>query len=458
MTFALLATAAVAQDDSAATDTAAESTTARELPAGEGDATEEDAVEVEAAPAPPPPPPPAPPAGPSNEEIARRMDVLAGEVERLRIGDAALLAEESVNGMGPAASKVYRSDGGVSIGGYGEVKYHNYAAEDQAGDDSGEVDGVDVHRMIIYTGYRFNEKWVLNAEIEFEHVKEVYVEFAYLDYKAAPALGARAGLLLVPMGITNEQHEPTTFAAVDRPQVEKYILPSTWREIGAGIYGDLGPVSYRAYLLDGMSAGGFSKSGIRGGRQKGAEAVAEDFAGVARLDLMGVPGLVVGGSAYYGNSGQDLVNADTDAEPDVSTLVYEGHLTLDVAGLRFRALYAGASLGDVKALNEALALEGADSVGESLYGYVFDLGYDVFGPLGIDGQALIPHLRYDALNTQAKVPNGYEADPGTDRSDLTAGLAYQPHHQLTLKADYQIHLNGAESGTNQVNAGVGFIF
>jgi hypothetical protein len=395
---------------------------------------------------------------PDNGELARRMDVLAGEVERLRIGDAALLADESVHGMGPAASKVYRSDGGVTIGGYGEVKYSNYAAEDQSGEDAGEADGVDVHRMILYAGYRFDEKWVLNTEIEFEHVKEVYVEFAYLDYEATDWMGARAGLLLVPMGITNELHEPTTYASVNRPHVEKYILPSTWREIGAGVYGDAGPIAYRAYLLDGMHAGGFSSSGLRGGRQKGAEAVAEDFAGVARLDFVGVEGLVLGGSAYYGDSGQDLENAETGAEPDVGTLIYEGHATLDLAGLRLRALYAGARLDDVEALNAALALEGSDSVGETMHGYYVDLGYDVLRPFGVTGKSLVPHLRYETLNTQLTVPDGYESSDSKERSNITAGLAFQPHEQLTLKADYQIHMNEAESGVNQLNAGIGFIF
>ncbi len=410
------------------------------------------------APAPPPPPPPVPLAGPSNTELERRMDVLAGEIERLRIGDAAITADQSVNGMGPAASKVYRSDGGVTIGGYGEVKYRNYAAEDQSGADSGKADGVDVHRMILYAGYKFSDHWVLNTEIEFEHVKEVYVEFAYLDWQRFDALGARVGLLLVPMGISNELHEPTTYFSVERPEVEKYVLPTTWREIGAGVYGDLGPVSYRAYLLDGMSAAGFSSSGLRGGRQKGAEAVAEDFAGVARVDFVGVDGVVIGGSAYYGNSGQDLVNADTGAALDVPTFIYEGHATLELAGLKLRALYAGARLDDVKVLNQALGLEGAESVGESLHGYYVDLGYDVLRPFGVADAALVPHVRYEALNTQGTVPNGYESSDSKDRSIVTAGLAFQPHDQITFKADYQVRLNQAESGVDQLNAGIGFIF
>lgn len=397
-------------------------------------------------------------AEPADEELARRIDVLAAELERLRIGEAAVAADESVNGMGPAASKVYRGGQGVSLGGYGEVKYRNYAAEAQDGSESGALDGMDVHRLILYAGYKFDDRWLLNTEIEFEHVSEVYVEFAYLDFRASQALGARGGLLLIPMGVYNELHEPTTFAAVERPQVETAILPSTWREIGLGVYGELGPVSYRAYLVDGMNAAGFSASGIRGGRQKGAEAVAEDFAGVARLDLTGVQGLVVGASALYGGAGQGLVDPLSGEEVAVSTLVYEGHVVVDIAGLKARALYAGASIGGAAELNEALGLSGEDAVGEALSGWYAELGYDVLTPLGVEGQALIPHARYEMLNTQAAVPQGYAAAPGSERAGLTVGLSYQPHRQIALKADYQVLTNGAETGVNQLNAGIGFIF
>src|SRR5690606_5504586 len=118
-------------------------------------------------------------------------------------------------------------------------------------------------------------------EIEFEHAStgqggEVSVEFAYLDYLATPHLGVRAGMVLVPMGFVNELHEPTTFLGTTRPLTESTIIPTTWRENGAGVFGDIGDFSYRAYVINGLDAvgggssraGGFSAAGLRGGRQK----------------------------------------------------------------------------------------------------------------------------------------------------------------------------------------------
>ncbi|NOY25015.1 MAG: hypothetical protein GXP62_03995 [Oligoflexia bacterium] len=395
---------------------------------------------------------------PDGGELARRIDIVAGALERLAIGEAAAEADQSVNGMGPAASKVYRASRGVSLGGYGELAYLNPALTRQDGASSGAFATLDATRLVLYAGYKFDDRWVLNSEIEFEHGDELSVEFAFLDYRAAPALGARAGLLLVPMGITNEQHEPTTFASVLRPQVERVLLPTTWSELGLGVYGEAGPVSYRGYLMNGMDAMGFTAAGLRGGRQGGSEARAESFAGVLRVDIEPVSGMVVGGSGLYGGAGQGQLDPSTGDPVQVSTLVYEGHVTVDVAGLSLRGLFAGATLGDVAALDQALGLSGADSVGQALAGGYISVGYDVLGPLGVERQALEPTVRFEILDTQLAVPDGYQSSPSQARTVLTAGLAWKPQSQISIKADYQRNTNQARTGVDQIDAGLAFIF
>ena len=207
-------------------------------------------------------------------------------------------------GLGPAASKVYNVERGVSIGGYGEMLYQSFASETEDGSASAKSDQLDFLRAIVYVGYKFNDRIHFNSEIEFEHAStgkggEVSVEFAYLDFSLRPELGIRGGMLLVPMGFINELHEPPIFYGARRPEVESAIIPTTWRENGAGIFGEAGPVEYRAYAVAGLDASGFSASGIRGGRQKGARSLAEDFAFTGRVDLTSVPGLLAGISFLY---------------------------------------------------------------------------------------------------------------------------------------------------------------
>ncbi len=389
-------------------------------------------------------------------ELERRLEVLAGEIEKLKIGEAAAEAGESQYGLGPAASKIYRTDRGLSIGGYGELLYQNFDGERDNGAESGRTDTFDLLRGVLYFGYKFNDRWLLNTEIEYEHAgSEVSVEFAYLDYLWRPEASLRAGLLLVPMGFINELHEPTVFLGANRPDVERLIIPTTWRENGFGLFGEAGPVSYRTYVVNGFRGAGFTAAGLRGGRQKGNQAKAEDFAWVGRLDFTGVPGLLVGGSAYVGDSGQDLKTSQ-GAGISVGTSLIEGHLEWRWRGLEFRALGVQAELDDVADLNRALGLTGNQSVGEKLQGYYLQLGYDVLAGRG--ERALIPYARWESYNTQDEVPAGFRANPANDVEVLTLGVALKPIEQIILKIDHQNYDNAAGTGVDQFNVLLGYVF
>ena len=117
---------------------------------------------------------------------------------------------------------------------------------------------------------------------------------------------ARGGLLLLPMGLVNEFHEPNVFLGAIRPQTEKRIIPTTWRENGAGVVGSYGPLNFRTYVVNGFDAYGFSSDGFRGGRQKGSKAKAANMAIVARADLTPTAGVFFGGSVYRGGSAQGM--------------------------------------------------------------------------------------------------------------------------------------------------------
>ncbi|HLV70766.1 MAG TPA: porin [Xanthomarina sp.] len=107
---------------------------------------------------------------------------------------------------------------GVTVGGYGEITYN------QPEGDNGELD---VQRLVLLFGYKFNDKVQFVTEVELEHVEEVYVEQAFLQYSLSDRVNLRGGLMLVPMGIVNEYHEPTTFNGVERPRMDKSIVPTT---------------------------------------------------------------------------------------------------------------------------------------------------------------------------------------------------------------------------------------
>ncbi len=399
-------------------------------------------------------------------ELGRRVDILAREIEGMTLGEAATASKSAApRGLGRSAGKVYGVDHGVSIGGYGEMLYQNFAEERDDNIPSGKTSELDFLRAVLYVGYKFSDRWLFNSEIEFEHANtdkggEVAVEFAYIDALWRPQVNLRAGLVLLPVGLINELHEPTVFLGARRPAVERSIIPTTWRENGVGMYGDAGPLSYRTYVVNGLDASGFSaEEGIREGRQEGAETKAHDLAWVGRLDLVEVPGLLAGGSVYTGNSGQGLTGAG-GGEIAARTTLVEGHGEWKWQGLELRGLGAQVTIDDVAALNAAHpdSLTGAESIGEKLIGGYVQVGYDLMSRWPHGEQALVPFVRWEKLNIQDEVPAGFSSDPSNDAEILTVGATYRPIDSVVIKADYQNLRNEAESATDQFNAALGYIF
>lgn len=402
------------------------------------------------------------------DELERKLEILTEEFERERRGDEAEAepgegeAEHPGEryGLGPSASRVYGKKRGVAIGGYGEWLYQDFDDDLDDGTPSAEQDTADALRLVLYTGYRFNDKILLNSEIEFEHGTtddegEISVEFAYLDFFMRPELNFRTGLMLVPVGFINEVHEPPSFLGARRPEVETFLLPSTWRELGGGVFGDLGPFAYRAYLTTSLDGSGFEAiEGIREGRQNGSEAVAEDLAFSARFDYRGLPGFVAGVSAFQGDSGQNQEVSGEGIDGRVRTL--DLHAEWRWRGLSLRGLWAQVDVDDADLLS---ALTG-QTIGSTQVGGYLEAGYDVLSGTRWHERQLIPFARYEELDTQDEVPTALEptVTGEADREITTFGLVFKPISQIALKADFQNFDNEAGTGQDQLNVAVGFAF
>src|SRR2546425_12395876 len=194
----------------------------------------------------------------------------------------------------------------TTVGGYGEAHYANRTGPDTPGTG-------DLRRFVVYLAHTFNDQIAFRSELEVEDAKlegaqpggEVALEQAYLDYRVSDALTVRSGLVLPPVGIINETHEPPTFNGVDRPGFDHDVIPTTWREIGVGAVGSVPGaegLSYRVYLVNGLRAAGFSAAeGIREGRQEGREASFANPSFTGRLEGAR-PGLKLGGPVWDGGT------------------------------------------------------------------------------------------------------------------------------------------------------------
>jgi hypothetical protein len=347
----------------------------------------------------------------------------------------------------------------TSVGGYGEVHYTNATGPNTPGI-------VNVRRFVLYLAHTFSERLALRSELEVEDAKveggeeggEVALEQLYLDYTMSPAFTMRAGLVLPPVGIVNETHEPPTFNGVDRPLFDQVVLPTTWRELGIGAVGTIpgsSGLSYRAYLVNGLKADGFAAAtGIRGGRQEGKEARFANPSLTGRLEWVR-PGLRVGGSFWYGGSANQDSLLGTGAFDNAVALV-SADARYDVGPFMFRGVLANISVADADAIDAVYA----NQVGSRIAGGYIEAAYDVLSALApASAQRLNAFLRYENFDTQADVPAGVVKNETLARRITTLGLSYKPIYNVVFKGDYQLQRNKAGVGEGELLAlGVGYQF
>ena len=398
------------------------------------------------------------------ETVEAKVEALTDEVGRLESIFAVPeeLALESFSGLGPAASKVYKRDSGLSIGGYGEVRLRSFHNQD----DDNQNDVFDALRAVLYVGYKYNEKWVLNSELEFEHAGSggggsVSTEFLTVDYLHSDELNFRAGVLLIPMGFVNEIHEPNFFFGAERPEVERRIMPSTWRENGAGVFGTLADrVNYRFYVVNGLDGNGFDRDGLRGGRQKASRALSDDFAFVGRVDVDVVDGLLIGGSVYAGQSGQEQ-EIGGFLLPDMMTHIYEIHAQYKGQGLSLRGLWSEAFVDEAGAFNRIDATVNPSStanLANRMQGWYVEAAYDILPLFRDSGATVEPYFRFEQLDTQHETPEGITRDGSQDVDIYIAGLQVKPIPQVVFKLDYRHFDQRDGDRANEIQALVGYVF
>ena len=285
-------------------------------------------------------------------------------------------------------NQLYTSQFGIGqIGGYAQIDYNQPFANETKGNGT-----FDVHRLVLFVGHKFNDRLSFFSEIEIEHVKEIYLEQAFLEYSLTSWLNLRAGMLLIPMGIVNEYHEPPTFNGVERPNLDKYIVPTTWREIGAGFAGNIATASfnYQAYILNGPLGYGADgalfrgQDGIRGGRQKGAKSTFSGSPNMAlKLNYYGFRGLTIGFSGYFGKSQSTLYNgldtsdkaALSQADSSVVGITMIGFdARYQLKGLQLRGQYIFANISNTEQYN---SFSGSD-LGSQMSGYFIEAGYKIY--------------------------------------------------------------------------------
>lgn len=374
-------------------------------------------------------------------------------------------ADDVQNQFSNSAENILSSNSKLVVGGYGEVHYNQPFNSDTK--SNGDLD---VHRIVMLLGYNFNSQTQFVTELEFEHVYEVLVEQAFLQYKLNNYVQFRGGLMLVPMGIINEYHEPSTFSGVERPLIDNLIAPTTWREIGVGVTGNILPVSmkYQAYLMNGFngydgSAHLSGKNGLRKGRQKGAESYMSSPNFTGKVEYYGVRGLNVGLSGYFGNTqstlydGIDKNDASALAKADSSVVgvsMLGADARYNIQGLQLRGQLYYTSLSNSDQYN---AFTSSD-LGSSMIGWYAEVGYNVLRTMQTEKQ-LVPFVRYEFLDTHNSVEGSIQKKASYEKNALSAGLTFALTKGAVVKGDVQFLKSGGDTSyAKTLNLGIGVMF
>lgn len=356
-----------------------------------------------------------------------------------------------INGYQRILQNLEAVPNGMTFGGYAEVLYN------QPESSNGEID---VQRLILLFGYKFDDRTQFVTELEFEHVKEIYIEQAFVNYAVSNSLNVRAGLMLVPMGIISEYHEPTTFNGVERPSIDNKLVPTTWREIGLGVSGrsDALSLRYQVYLFNGfLSHNGTDglikgENGFRSGRQKGAESVFRTPNLSMKVDFYGINGLRLGLSGYFGKTqAADEVFDTLGSRVGLSMIGLDARYSY--RKFTARGQFITSSITDAYNYNEFTDKD----LGSGMSGYYIEGAYNLL-PIA-NRQRLFAFVRYENFNTHQSVPSNVDQNLSYHRKEITTGLSYHIAPGAVFKVDYQSKSTGlANSEKGRFNGGVGVWF
>ncbi len=419
----------------------------------------------------------------SEADLMQRLDKLASELENVKSELKKLKEEKEARAKEPqapvamtastsAAPASTSSQSSITpmrtaitnqttLFGYGEMNYNRPRK------DTSQTQA-DLRRAVLGVGHRFDEKTELGMELEFEHAVtsasdkgEVEVEQLWIDHHLSDKLTLRAGLFLVPVGLINERHEPTTFYGVERNFVETAIIPTTWREGGVMLRGntDDQALTWNVGVSTGFDLTKWNanssdgrESPLRSIHQELQLAKAHDLSVLGAINYRGIPGLTVGGFIFTGKAAHRM---PAFAAPDARVSLWDLHARWTPGAWDLSALYAKGTISNTQALN--LTFVGSPTlVPKEFWGWYAEAAYKMWNQ---GDYSLAPFIRYERFNTAAKFADlgaGLTPEAAATEGVATVGANFKLNANVVFKADYQKFK--VDTGRDRFNLGLGYMF
>lgn len=140
----------------------------------------------------------------------------------------------------------------VAVGGYLEANSSYFQTD-------GVTEGLSFQlpRLTVFLSSTVKKRIKFLTEIELEEGgKEIAIEFASMDIELHPLLNLRGGVVMNPIGAFNQNHDGPKWEFISRPIASTTIIPSTWSNVGFGLFGKYARNqfvwAYEAYITNGF--------------------------------------------------------------------------------------------------------------------------------------------------------------------------------------------------------------
>lgn len=321
----------------------------------------------------------------------------------------------------------------VTVGGYMDHEFENFEKTDST---------FDQHRWIINIGAQLGERLRFFSEYEIEHGGpdasgggEAKVEQAYIEYLINDWINVRAGAMMVPFGRTNIYHDSDLRDLTSRPLVARDIIPTTWTESGAALFGEFTPVigsyedlvlTYDVQVINGLNDG-FSDTGLRGARGSLSGDNNNNKAVAGRLVLSPAIGQELAFSGYYG-AYNDYGDSISGKAVDFLSTWGPFELTGEYAFFKVNA--------------PDFAVSGLTDIADEFEGYHVQAAYH-FWPAFLD-ESFLGRTFDDPVFTLvgrygwARIDDDADAGTGDNEEERwTLGINYRPVESWVMKLEYQ---------------------
>jgi hypothetical protein len=395
------------------------------------------------------------------------------------------LTYKTQSGLPIAASKIYFSDSKFTISGYGESNYIKYYGEKNTQGEDLELYMTNMQRFVAYAAYKPRKWLVLYAEIFAEYMNdnsnEKHFEFQpeiFADFLISENFNLRLGTHQATIGYINNSDEPVMFYTVNRPEVERIIIPSTWIDLGAMTYGKINNnLKWTVSLYQGLDPSNLrGATWIRRGRADALRLNFDGFTTNSSLKYSGFRNIEVALNGLYSKIGKGGINSNT--------YLLSSYFRNEYKNWSFMALGTIGGTDNTLGLYEITRQASIDNVGQVLgsnvYGYYTEIGYDIWSfikpknksasgyknILVKSNEVKLPiFIRYERLNTHQKIDASLinESFFQNNLTAITIGANFNPRRNIVLKTNYQFRNNkspladGRFEG-NRFEVGLGFIF